>query len=344
MRIACLVLHEPPAHLTDSMTSETLLEARDLSRRYGATAAVRGLSLSLAKGEILGLLGPNGAGKSTTLKMLAGCLAPSSGSVRLNGIDLADQPKQAKRQLGYLPEQPPVYPELTVDEYLRYCAGLHGVPSAQRAAAVAEAKRGCGLTDVAHRLIGNLSKGYQQRVGIAQAIIHKPAVVILDEPTVGLDPNQIREIRSLIASLGREHGVILSSHILPEIQAVCSRVMIIDKGRSVYSGGLDVARGAATFLVGFARGPESAEALLAVPGVKRAQAIGSGPASSQYRITAADAADPREALVEAAVAHRWGLIELRTEAKTLEELFVELTSGEVVVHEPTLRETAGEAA
>jgi ABC-2 type transport system ATP-binding protein len=321
------------------MTFETLLEARALSRRYGATTAVHDLSLTLAKGEILGLLGPNGAGKSTTMKMLAGCLAPTGGSVRISGIDLADEPKKAKSQLGYLPEQPPVYPELTVDEYLGYCAGLHGVPSSRRAAAVAEAKRGCGLTEVSHRLIGNLSKGYQQRVGIAQAIIHQPAVVILDEPTVGLDPNQIREIRTLIKTLGQNHSVILSSHILPEIQAVCSRVMIVDKGRVVYSGGIDVARAASSILVGFARGPAAVEAFLQIPGVAKAQALSGDPAQRLYRITAAENADPREAIVEAAVANRWGLTELRAEAKTLEELFVELTSGEVVVHEPA-RETA----
>jgi ABC-2 type transport system ATP-binding protein len=326
------------------MTSQTLLEARDLSRRYGSTTAVSGMSLSLAKGEILGLLGPNGAGKSTTMKMLAGCLAPTSGSVRINGVDLSDEPKKAKGQLGYLPEQPPVYPELTVDEYLRYCAGLHGVPSSRREAALAEAKRGCGLTEVAHRLIGNLSKGYQQRVGIAQAIIHKPAVVILDEPTVGLDPNQIREIRTLIKTLGENHSVILSSHILPEIQAVCSRVMIVDKGRVVYTGSIDIARGASTILAGFARGPSSVEAFTQIPGVAKAQALSGDPANRLYRITAAENADPREALVEASVTHRWGLTELRAEAKTLEELFVELTSGEVVVHEPARETAAKEAA
>jgi ABC-2 type transport system ATP-binding protein len=330
------------------MTSENLLEARDLSRRYGATTAVRSLSLTLAKGEILGLLGPNGAGKSTTLKMLAGCLAPSGGTVLIKGIDLSEEPKKAKSQLGYLPEQPPVYPELTVDEYLGYCAGLHGVPVSQRAAAVTEAKRGCGLTEVSHRLIGNLSKGYQQRVGIAQAIIHQPAVVILDEPTVGLDPNQIREIRTLIATLGQNHSVILSSHILPEIQAVCSRVMIVDKGRVVYSGGLDVARAGGSILVGFSRGPASVEAFNQIPGVAKAQALNDStlgqPAQRLFRITPAENADPREAIVEAAVTHRWGLTELRAEAKTLEELFVELTSGEVVVHEPARETTTKETA
>ncbi|MGH8456565.1 MAG: ABC transporter ATP-binding protein, partial [Stenotrophobium sp.] len=204
------------------MDSEILIEARGLTRRYGPTVAVSDLSLTLRKGEILGLLGPNGAGKSTTMKMLTGNLAPSSGTALIKGVSLHDAPTAAKRNLGYLPEQPPVYPELTVDEYLRYCAGLHGIASAQRAAAVKQAKKSCGLADTGQRLIGNLSKGYQQRVGLAQAIIHRPSVIVLDEPTVGLDPIQIREIRSLITELGQTHSVILSSHILPEIQAVCS--------------------------------------------------------------------------------------------------------------------------
>ena len=217
------------------MESEILLEARDLSRRYGHINAVSGLNLSLQKGQILGLLGPNGAGKSTTMKMLAGCLAPSAGEVRIKGVSLAQDPKAAKASLGYLPEQPPLYPELTVEEYLRYCASLHGVPSAEREAAVTKAKQSCGLGEASGRLIHNLSKGFQQRVGLAQAIIHRPPVIILDEPTVGLDPIQIREIRSLIKELGQSHSVILSSHILPEIQAVCSRVMIINRGRLVYS-------------------------------------------------------------------------------------------------------------
>ncbi len=310
------------------MDNANLIEARELSRRYGMTHAVSGLSLTLRKGEILGLLGPNGAGKSTTLKMLAGCLAPSSGSIRINGIDVGENPKAAKANLGYLPEQPPVYPELTVDEYLRYAAGLHGVPSAERASAVTRAKQSCGLGDVAERLIGNLSKGYQQRVGIAQAIIHRPKVVILDEPTVGLDPNQIREIRSLIATLGQEHSVILSSHILPEIQAVCGRVMIINKGRVVYNEAVDKQTRVSNVILGLKRAPDAA-ALKSIAGVTRVQLLPSG----QLRLTVADNADPREALAEAAAKNGWGLYELRAEGKTLEEVFVELTSGEITIHE-----------
>ena len=307
------------------MDNDILIEARALSRRYGATAAVNELSLSLRKGEILGLLGPNGAGKSTTMKMLAGVLAPSSGSVHINGIALSEDPRGAKRSLGYLPEQPPVYPELTVDEYLRYCAGLHGVAASERAAAVARARQSCGLDEVAGRLIGNLSKGFQQRVGIAQAIIHRPAVVILDEPTVGLDPIQIREIRTLIKELGRDHGVILSSHILPEIQAVCSRVMIVNKGRAVYSEPLAEAGSERfqTVLASFCNSP-AVSGFGSLPGVRRYEALGNG--SVRFHVDAD--ADPREAIAEAAVRGGWGLLELRAERRTLEEIFVSLTSGE----------------
>ncbi|TXH05680.1 MAG: ATP-binding cassette domain-containing protein [Nevskiaceae bacterium] len=307
------------------MESEILIEARGLTRRYGPTVAVSDLSLTLRKGEILGLLGPNGAGKSTTMKMLTGNLAPSAGEARIKGISLHDAPTAAKQHLGYLPEQPPVYPELTVDEYLRYCAGLHGIASKARAEAVRLAKQSCGLADVGGRLIGNLSKGYQQRVGLAQAIIHRPPVIVLDEPTVGLDPIQIREIRALIAELGKSHSVILSSHILPEIQAVCSRVMIINRGRAVYDQPVTATRNAQieSLLVTLKRAP-SVEALTRIVGIARAEDLGGG----RFRLALAGGNDPREVLVDAAVNGNWGLIELAPEVKTLEEIFVELTSGD----------------
>jgi ABC-2 type transport system ATP-binding protein len=214
------------------------LRARKLSCRYGARVAVDALDLDLHPGEVLGLLGPNGAGKSTTLQMLSGNLAPSSGSVEICGVDLSEQPEAAKAHLGYLPEIPPLYRELTVGEFLRFAARLHRVPKADVDAAVRQALQRCGLDDVAQRLIGNLSKGYRQRVGIAQAIVHNPSVIILDEPTAGLDPLQIREIRELIAALGRTHGVILSTHILAEAEALCDQVLILHQGRTVYSGGM----------------------------------------------------------------------------------------------------------
>ncbi|WP_420467461.1 ATP-binding cassette domain-containing protein [Panacagrimonas sp.] len=302
---------------------EILIEARGLTRRFGPNLAVDQLDLRLRQGEILGLLGPNGAGKSTTMKMLTGNLAPSEGEVLIKGQSLHQAPVLAKRQLGYLPEQPPVYPELTVDEYLRYCAGLHGLAAGARSDAVAAAKRDCGLDEVGRRLIGNLSKGYQQRVGLAQAIIHRPPVVILDEPTVGLDPIQIREIRSLIRELGQRYSVILSSHILPEIQAVCSRVMIIDRGRTVYDAAIDAQARKQTLVLGLAR-PPALEELAAIPGVAAVEALD----EQRLRLSLVQDTDPREALVALAVQQGWGLRELRLETKTLEEIFVELTSGD----------------
>ncbi|PPE74989.1 ABC transporter ATP-binding protein [Solimonas fluminis] len=312
------------------MESEVLIEARALTRRYGPTLAVDGLHLTLRKGEILGLLGPNGAGKSTTMKMLTGNLAPSAGEVLIGGKSLREDAKAAKRALGYLPEQPPVYGELTVDEYLDYCASLHGIARKSRPEAVASAKRDCGLADVSRRLIGNLSKGYQQRVGLAQAIIHRPPVIILDEPTVGLDPIQIREIRALIAALGRNHSVILSSHILPEIQAVCSRVMIINRGRAVYNEPVTAVKSAAFGAIAavFRQLPD-ARTLETLAGVRRVLALGEG----RYRIEVDGSADPREAIAGAAVEGGWGLLELRAEAQTLEEIFVELTSRDAALAE-----------
>ena len=215
------------------MAGETLISVDRVTRRFGARLAVAAISFTVARGEILGFLGPNGAGKSTTMNMLCGVMAMSSGNIRIAGHDIVDAPAQAKQYLGYLPEKPPLYPELTVNEYLAYCARLRRVPRRHLAAAINGSKQRCGLGEVGQRLLGNLSRGYQQRVGIAQALIHKPAVVILDEPTVGLDPNQIVEIRNLIRELGREQSVILSTHILSEVQGVCDRVVILHAGELV---------------------------------------------------------------------------------------------------------------
>jgi ABC-2 type transport system ATP-binding protein len=308
------------------VSNDILVRVDALERFYGRHAAVRGLSFSLAKGEVLGFLGPNGAGKTTTMQVLAGNLAPSAGSIEIDGVDLLARPKQAKRAIGYLPEQPPVYGELIVDEYLDYCARLNRVARGQIRAAREDAKGRCGLADVGHRLIGNLSKGYRQRVGIAQAIIHMPAVVILDEPTVGLDPIQIREIRALIAELREAHGVILSSHILPEIQAVCSRVQIIHEGRLVLSdsiAGLGDRMQSESLIIG-ARALPSLDMLAAIPNVTRVEAID----PNRVRIFHAADANPTEFIARCAVDGNWGIMELTPERKSLEEIFVDLTRTE----------------
>jgi ABC-2 type transport system ATP-binding protein len=220
--------------MTEQIASSTIF-ARGLSRYFGNRVAVREIDLELKHGEILGFLGPNGAGKTTIMRMLTGNLAPSAGSVEICGIDLLDKPRDAKACIGYLPEIPPLYRELTVNEYLQLAARLHRVSNAKIRFALDSVIQRCGLNDTGKRLIGSLSKGYQQRVGIAQAIIHDPDVIILDEPTVGLDPNQIREIRTLIRELGTERSVILSTHLLPEVESVCDRVQIMHKGSTVFS-------------------------------------------------------------------------------------------------------------
>ncbi len=300
-----------------------LIEAENLYRYYAARCAVRDLSFTLEKGEVVGLLGPNGAGKSTALQMITGNLAPSAGSIRINGIDLLDRPRDAKAALGYLPENPPLYLELTVNEYLRYCARLHRMRRGQVQKAVTAAMERCGLGDAGKRLIGNLSKGYRQRVGIAQAILHQPSAVILDEPTVGLDPIQIREIRRLIRELGAEHGVILSTHILPEVQAACSRVQIIHQGALVFSDSMEglSRRMQAASLVAAFRNPPEASLLAAVPGVQGCESL----EPPRVRMHFEPETNPAEALVEAAVAGGWGLYELTPERRSLEQIFVELT-------------------
>jgi ABC-2 type transport system ATP-binding protein len=307
------------------MSSNTLVQVTGLTRYYNQHCAVNAVSFELARGDVLGFLGPNGAGKSTTMQMLTGNLSPSAGEIIINGIDLLDRPKDAKRAIGYLPEQPPVYRELTVNEYLEYCARLNRIARNKIAPALAMAKDRCGLGDVATRLIGNLSKGYQQRVGIAQAIIHSPPVVILDEPTVGLDPLQIREIRSLVRELGKDHGIILSTHILPEVQATCNRVQIIHNGQLVFTdttAGIDARLDATVLLARFANAPDIAT-LQQLPGVSTVQRLDDNRVRIEY-----SGDSPAEALVEQSVANGWRLQELVTERHTLEQVFIELTAGE----------------
>jgi ABC-2 type transport system ATP-binding protein len=218
------------------MSTPITLSAQNLIRHRDNRLVVDGVSLELRRGEVLGLLGHNGAGKSTTLQMLTGALPPQSGQVEVCGFDLLNQPQLAKACIGFLPEHPPLYRDMRVDGFLRFAARLHRIPSEKLASALDLAKQRCGLQDCGKKLIGSLSKGYQQRVGIAQAIIHNPAVVVLDEPTVGLDPAQIRDIRTLIRELGNSSSVILSTHLLNEVESLCDRVIILQKGRLIYSG------------------------------------------------------------------------------------------------------------
>ena len=219
--------------LSDS-APEITLSARNLTRRFGNRPIIHNVSLTLRRGEVLGLLGHNGAGKSTTLQMLTGCLLPESGSIEICGIDLLRQPLLAKAHIGYLPETPPLYRELSVENYLTFAARLRGIENGKVAAALAQAKQRCGLEAVGGKIIATLSKGYQQRVGIAQAIVHSPEVIVLDEPTVGLDPAQIRDIRALIRELGDSSSVILSTHLLGEVESLCDRVEIMQKGKLIY--------------------------------------------------------------------------------------------------------------
>jgi ABC-2 type transport system ATP-binding protein len=308
------------------MGEDSLVEVANLHRRYGDVHAVQGLNFQLRRGEVLGFLGPNGAGKTTTMQMICGVLAPSEGAVRIGGVDLFERPIEAKRQLGYLPEQPPLYREFTVDEYLRHCAHLHGLRKGGAVTAMGEAKERCGLQGSGARLIGNLSKGFQQRVGIAQAILHRPAVVVLDEPTVGLDPIQIREIRELMGELGDDHGVILSTHILPEVQAVCDRVQILHDGRLVLDedlAQLSKSQQPHSTRVRFRRTP-SRTALNGIAGVKRVESLG----GDALRLHHAPDESLAEQIVSASVGGDWGLCELVPESRSLEEIFVELTLGD----------------
>jgi len=307
------------------MDTKILIEVEQLYRYYGHHLAVDAISFELSQGEVLGFLGPNGAGKSTTMQMITGNLAPSAGRITINGIDLLDQPRLAKAEIGYLPEQPPVYVDLTVDEYLVYCAKLHRVSSRQRGKAMARAKQRCGLEQVSRRLIGNLSKGYQQRVGIAQAILHDPTVVILDEPTVGLDPNQIRDIRGLIRELGEHHGIILSTHILPEVQATCSRVQIINRGKLVFSETMQSLEKQLTsqILVLETRAPLNTDTLLQIDGVDNIETLTDHRVRMHFTGT-----NPAGTIAACVATQEWGLVELALDRQTLEQVFVDLTCSE----------------
>lgn len=305
-------------------SDRALIEAQGLRRDFGALRAVDGVDLAVPRGQILGLLGPNGAGKTSTLRMICGTLAPTAGRITIAGTDLLESPRGAKRALGYLPEQPPVYPDMTVTEYLHFCAGLRGLRRRARQRAPADVIERCSIGDVRDRLIGQLSKGYRQRVGIAQAILHDPPAIVLDEPTVGLDPIQVRGIRELIAGLAPEHAVILSTHILPEVQTLCSHVQIMHRGRIAWADSLaafDRHGETEQVTVTLAR-PDPSPASL--PGVRDCVHIG----ERRFRLTLDPASTSVERIATALVDNGSGLQELSPERPSLEQLFVQVTTGE----------------
>jgi len=306
-----------------------MIQAENLTKYYGEVKALDGVSFHVQQGEIVGLLGPNGAGKTTAMKILTCFMPPSSGTARVAGHDIFDEPLAVKRSVGYLPEEPPVYTELTVEEYLAYAARLKGLPRGEVKAARARVLDKCGLGDHAGRLIGNLSKGYRQRVGLAQALIHNPPVLILDEPTVGLDPAQIIEIRGLIKELAREHTVVLSTHILPEVTATCQRIVIINDGKIVAVDTYEnLSQQAGTSrriqLVVRRPTPELADRLLALAGVLAVERQENGA----FRVESRQDQDLREEVARVAVESGAGLLELAGVAVSLEEVFLRLTTEE----------------
>ncbi|WP_367269363.1 ABC transporter ATP-binding protein [uncultured Oscillibacter sp.] len=301
---------------------------QNLVKRYGDRNAVDGLSFTVADGQVFGFLGPNGAGKSTTMNIMTGYLAPTQGRVLIDGLDIAAEPEAARRRIGYLPELPPLYPDMTVAEYLQFCAELKKLPRAERSGRIAQAVSMTHLEDQTRRLIRSLSKGFRQRVGLAQAVLGLPKVIILDEPTVGLDPRQVVEIRELIRSLAREHTVILSSHILSEIRAVCDHVLIIRKGKPVACDtpqALEEKLSSGGRLTLLAKcSPVQAEDVLAgVDGVLTHTVSNAG--ADTVRVELSCAGDRRESLFYAFAATRCPLLELRGRTASLEDVFLDLT-------------------
>jgi ABC-2 type transport system ATP-binding protein len=310
---------------------ELTLSARNLTRRFGNQEVIHGVSLELRRGEVLGLLGHNGAGKTTTLQMLTGCLLPdgaknNESSIEICGIDLLRQPALAKMHLGYLPETPPLYRELSVNDYLTFAARLRGMKTADAAAALAQTRQRCGLEAAGKKIIGTLSKGYQQRVGIAQAIIHNPSVIVLDEPTVGLDPTQIREIRGLIRELGDHSSVILSTHLLSEVESVCDRVEIMHHGKLIYSdtsAHMQQYGRVSGFIISL-RNPPALSELQGIAGVTSAEQL----SATQFRVLHAPDNNPSDALLQLCAQQGWQLEQLTPLQATLEDVFARITNAE----------------
>ena len=318
-----------------------MIEVQHVSKRYGRVTAVDDVSFRVERGEILGFLGPNGAGKTTTMRILTGYMPASEGKALIAGYDVFTQPLEAKRRTGYLPEMPPLYPDMTVREYLDFVARIKGVPPKERKKRVATVMQRTHVDDMAERHCAKLSKGYKQRVGLAQALIHNPDVLILDEPTAGLDPKQIIETRQLIRDLAGDHTIVLSTHILPEVAQTCQRVVIINKGRVAAVDTPDnlTARltGAETMFIQIdANGAEAGPALAAIPGVSRVVAAPGGG----YEVESERGTDVRRELAKNVVNRGWGLLELRPMRMSLEEIFLQVTTDESAAEAPRTDETA----
>lgn len=310
-----------------------MIEVRNLTKRFGPTVAVRNVSFSVPKGQVLGLLGPNGAGKTTTMRILTCYMPADEGTATIAGFDVHTQSLEVRRRIGYLPENAPLYKEMYPLSYLDFLARVRGIPHSQKRARIERVVETCGLGSVLHKRIGEMSKGYQQRVGLAQTLIHEPEVLILDEPTTGLDPNQIKEIRTLIREIGREKTVILSTHILPEVQATCSRVLIMDKAELVADGTPEelsrTAAGRATVVV-VAKGPvqDMRTALERLEGVRSVTLTKTDDSYATFELEVTDSKAVAERVFHAAVAGGWILRELRPQTASLEQVFYELTMGE----------------
>jgi ABC-2 type transport system ATP-binding protein len=308
-----------------------MIEVENLTKRYGPTLAVSDVTFQVQKGEILGFLGPNGAGKTTTMRVITGYLPPTAGRVRVAGYDVVEEPLDAKRRTGYLPEAPPVYPDMTVTEYLDFVGRIKGISRRELNSRREEVEVKCAITDVRQRQIGKLSKGYRQRVGLAQALIHNPEVLVLDEPTAGLDPKQIIETRQLIKGLAGQHTIILSTHILPEASKTCQRVVVINAGKIVAVGTPDELtrrlQGFETILLtveGVAG--EVTDKLQRVAGVNQVEARDTVGGRVAYEVHAEKGQDVRADLARAVVESGWKLYELRTSGLSLEDIFLKLTT------------------
>ena len=311
-----------------------MIEINNLVKRYGDKNAVKGISFTVNDGEVLGFLGPNGAGKTTTMNIITGYLSSTSGSVKVNGHDILEEPELAKKEIGYLPENPPLYNDMTVKEYLNFICDLKGVAKERRKNQLDNIIAMVKISDVYDRLIGNLSKGYKQRVGIAQALVGNPSILILDEPTVGLDPNQIIEIRRLIKALSKNHSIIISSHILSEIQEIADRVVIINRGKIAAVDTIsDLSKrlsGQSKILLTF-RGPIK-DAITKIRTVKGIASAVSRVADSKYSqieltIAANDTAETRVAIFNLMAREGWPILEMRSLDPSLEEVFLSITSG-----------------